>query len=162
AEYTAFRDHTRSLRQLAAFSAFGALVGDDDFTDENGMAVSCNFFAVEGLDRPSLGRLFVPEDCHASGQFPVGVISESLWPSLFAADPNVIGRTAHINNRPAIVIGVVPDRTSRWAVSSRNPVGVWMPYTALQYFDPSRNLFARDEFLWLSLAGRLAPGFSRS
>src|SRR5262249_17830590 len=89
AEYAAFRDHARSLRQLAAFSDFGALVGDDDFTDANGLAVSCNFFSVEGLDRPTLGRLFVAEDCHPSERFPVAVISESLWRSRFAADPNV-------------------------------------------------------------------------
>jgi putative ABC transport system permease protein len=162
AEYVAWRDHSRSLRQLAAFHFFGALVGDDDFTEAEGVAVSCNFFSVDGLDHATLGRLIGADDCNAKGQIPVAVISESLWRSRFGADPRAINRVAQINYRPAIVIGVVPDVTAGWARPEHFSRSVWMPYTALSYFDPSRDLFSREEFLWLWLAGRLAPGFSRS
>ncbi len=160
AEYIAWRDHSRSLRQLAAFGVFGAVIGDNDFIEADGVAVSCNFFPVDGLDRATLGRLIGGGDCNAKGQIPVAVISESLWRNRFGADPRVISRVVQINYRPVIVIGVVPDRTAGWA-QPRN-LRVWMPYTALSYFDPSRDLFSQEEFLWLWLAGRLAPGFSRS
>jgi hypothetical protein len=50
-EYLSLRDHTRTLRQLAAFSYFPTTIGDDDLGGSVGIAVSCNFFLVDGLDR---------------------------------------------------------------------------------------------------------------
>src|SRR5690242_17597479 len=123
------------------------MVGDDDSGRSAGAAVSCNFFSVDGLDRPALGMLPVADVCRGPGPPPVAVISESLWRSRFASDPRVIGRVAHINNRPVIVTGVVPNRTSGWL----RPVSVWMPYTAITYFESSRNLFSQEDYLWLSL-----------
>jgi predicted permease len=156
-EYTALRERNRSLRQLAAFREYPAMIGDDDSAGTAGLAVSCNFFLVEGLDRPLLGRLLDASDCGAPGQAPVAVISEKTWRTHFSSDPKIIGRIARINSRSVPIVGVVADRTSLWA----QPVGVWMPYTAQPYFDVERNFF-HDEFLWLNLAGRLAPGISRS
>jgi putative ABC transport system permease protein len=147
----AWRDNTRSLRQRAAFNYIGVLVGDDDPTGSEGLAVSCNFFSVDGLDHATLGRLIAGDDCNAKGQIPVAVISESLWRNRFGADPRVINRVAQINYRPVIVIGVVPDRTAGWA-QPRN-LKVWMPYTALSYFDPSRDFAGR---ISMALASRPA------
>jgi predicted permease len=162
AEYVAWRDQTRSLRQLTAFSFIGVLVGEDDATGSEGLAVSCNFFSVDGLDRPILGRLLIAEDCYGSGHMPAAVISESLWRNRFGSDTKLIGRSIEINNHPVNVVGVVPDRTSMWARMRNRPFSVWMPYTALSYLEPESKLFTQEESLWLSLAGRLAPGFSRS
>ena len=160
AEYAALRDQSRSLRQLAAFTYLPLMMGDKDFTDSAGLAVSCNFFTVDGLERPILGRLFVHEDCQAPGQMPVAVIDESMWHARFASDRNIIGRVTRINYRPVMLIGVIPDGASRW-VASRH-LGIWMPYTALTYFDPSRDVFHREDLLYFDLAARLAPGFTRS
>src|SRR6185369_10425331 len=41
------------------------------------------------------------------------------------------------------------------------PPNVWLPYTAQPYMDNSRNAFTDNALLWLQLAGRMAPGFSR-
>jgi predicted permease len=150
------RDRTRTVRELAAYRTFPALIGDDDSTGTPGLSVSCNFFQVEGLSRPLLGRLLDAGDCRAAGQAPVALISEKIWRTRFQADPNITTRTARINNRSIPIVGVVPDRTSLWVM----PTGVWMPYTAQPYFDAERNFF-KDDFLWLFLAGRLAPGQTR-
>jgi len=155
-EYVALRDTTRSLRQLAAYLTFGAQV-EEDRSVTFGMMVSCNFFAVDGLDRAIMGRLFVPDDCHAPGQAAVALIGQDLWQGRFAADPRMIGRVIRVNGRPVTVVGVVPKGTAGWT----RPSSIWLPYTALTYFSPSRNFFAVDDYLWLFLAGRLAPGFSR-
>jgi predicted permease len=157
-EYIALRDRNRSLRQLAAFQIFPALIGEDDSSGTPGLAVSCNFFVVEQLDRPLLGRVIDADDCRSPGQLPVAVISESIWRNRFHADPNIIGHTALINNRNVPVVGVVRDRTSLWV----QPVGVWLPYTSQPFFDMDRNFFQEDSFLWLFLAGRLAPGQTRA
>ena len=156
AEYQSYRDHSRSVRQLAAYSYFIAFVGQDDSAGSIGMAVSCNFFVVDGLDRPLQGRLFNADDCRP-GQAPPIVINEALWHARFASDPRVIGRSVEVNNRPAIIVGVVPNRTAGWT----RPASLWLPYTAHLYIDPMGNLYGDDE-QWLALAGRLAPGFSRS
>ena len=157
AEYVALRDRNRSVRQLAAFRLFPALIGDDDSQGTPGLAVSCNFFLVEGLARPIMGRLIDANDCHAPGEQPVAVISEAVWRNHFQSDPHVVGRVARINNRSFPIVGVVPDLTSLWI----QPVGVWVPYTAQPYFDVDRNFFQED-FLWLWMAGRLKPGTTRT
>src|SRR5262249_60889275 len=108
------RARNRSTRQLAAYRTWVAFIGDDDATGTPGLTVSCNFFLVEGLDRPLLGRLIDANDCRAPGQAPVAVISESVWRNRFHADPQIVGRAARINNRSFPIVGVVSDRTSLW------------------------------------------------
>jgi len=157
-EYLALRDRTKSLKQLAAFQIFPALIGDDDSSGTPALGVSCNFFVVEQLERPLMGRLLNADDCRAPGQLPVAIISESIWRNRFHADPGIIGQTIRVNNRSVPLVGVVRDRTSLWV----QPVGLWMPYTSQPFFDPDRNFFQEDNFLWLMLAGRLAPGKTRS
>jgi predicted permease len=159
-EYVNLRENARTVRLLTAFRYYPAVVGDTTLSERAGIVVSCNFFALEGLNRPLLGRLFVPNDCAAPGQMPVTVISESLWRTRFGADPNVIGRLMRINNRPALLVGVVSDGASRWVETLS--LDVWLPYTAIPYFEPSNDPFHRDDLLMFGLAGRLAPGFSRS
>jgi predicted permease len=156
-EYVAYRDGSRSVRQLAAFGVFPAIVGSADSDFSPGMVVSCNFFSVDGLDRPILGRLINAQDCASPGQAPVAVISAGMWRQRFGSEPSVIGRVVDVNSRPVTIVGVVPDQTSGWTF----PASIWMPYTAQTYFDPGRNFFAKDDFLWLNLAGRLAPGYTR-
>ena len=157
AEYVFLRDNARSLRQLAGWSYFPALIGNDDAAGSFGLMVSCNFFAVDGLDRPVAGRLLTAEDCRTPGQTPAAIIAESVWRNRFGSDPKLIGRTIEVNNRVVIVAGVVPDRTSSWAI----PVKMWLPFTAMEYFERGSGYFKRDDELWLSLAARLAPGYSR-
>jgi predicted permease len=157
-EYIAFRDNTRTLRELAAYTDFLAMIGDDDSTGSFGLMVSCNFFAVDGLERATLGRLLVPDDCDSWSRIPVAIVSESVWRSRFASDPHTIGRMVRINNRPATIVGVVPDRTSNWTL----PPGIWVPYTAQPYLDPAHNQFKDRESLWLWMAGRLKPEYTRS
>jgi predicted permease len=156
-EYMRLRDHTRTLRQLAAFSYFPAAIGDDDPGGSVGIAVSCNFFRVDGLDRAIVGRLIDGGDCGAPGQVPVAVIGEKVWHQRFASDPHIVGRIARVNNRPVTIVGVAPDLTTSWLT----PPNIWLPYTAQPYLDSSRNGFNDDTLLWLTLAGRLAPEFSR-
>lgn len=147
-EYQAFRNGAHSLRLLAAFYMFPVLFGEEGVQDVSvsevrGLGVSCNFFAVEGLARPKLGRLFVEDDCRAPGQAPVAIVSEATWRSRFASDPKIIGRVIQINNRLMPVVGVVAATTSGWIVGPA--VSVWIPYTAQPYLDPTLNLFKEDQ-----------------
>jgi predicted permease len=155
-EYIALRE-ARSLRQLAAWSPFPALFGDDQ-SNTFGMVVSCNFFEVEGVSRPRLGRLLTASDCAPSSTSTVAVISAPTWRSRFASDPAIIGRSVRLNNRPVTVVGVAPEGTTGWSMG--RSIAVWLPYTTQPLFDPTRDLFHDDQFLWLALAGRIAPGYN--
>jgi predicted permease len=156
-EYNALRERSRSVRQLAAYRVFPALIGDDDATGTPGLSVTCNFFLVEGVDRPILGRLLDAGDCRAPGQAPVAVINETIWRNRFHSDPAIVGRIARINNRSIPIVGVVAERTSLWV----QPVGIWIPYTAQPFFDVDRNFF-QEQVTWLQLAGRLNTGQTRT
>jgi putative ABC transport system permease protein len=157
-EYVGWRGMARSVRQLAAWTNFPALIGDEDASGSFGMAVSCNFFVVDGIGRPTLGRLFDAQDCLPSGAAPVAVINENIWHTRFGSDPRVIGRMVAVNNRPVMVIGVVPDRTGTWT----RPTSIWVPLTAQAFFSPGRDVIQNQNYLWLMLAGRLAPGYTRA
>jgi macrolide transport system ATP-binding/permease protein len=39
---------------------------------------------------------------------------------------------------------------------------MWLPFTAITYFQPNTGYFSRDDEFWLSLAAHLAPGYSRT
>ena len=143
AEYQAFRNGARSLRQLAAFLQFP--VSPLAKRKAPGLEVSCNFFAVEGLTHAELGRLFVKDDCLAPGQAPVAILSETTWRSRFASDPAIIGRTILVNNRSMPVVGVVPATTSGWMVGPA--VTVFLPYTAQPYLDPTSKPLQRRSAL---------------
>ena len=157
-EYVFLRDHARSLRQIAAWTYFPAMIGEDDASGAFGLLVSCNFFTVDGADRPIIGRVLNADDCRAPGQTPSAILAESVWRNRFGADARLIGHAIEVNSRTVIVAGVVPDRTSSWII----PAKVWLPFTATEYFERGGGLFERDDELWLSLAARLAPGYSRS
>jgi predicted permease len=163
AEYAAFRESSRTLRGLAAFTHFPAFIGLDNSAGAVGMAVSCNFFEVDGPRRILLGRLFTEEDCRSSGP-PVVLVGEAFWRARLHSDPRAVGRTLEVNGRPVTLAGVVPERTAGWTrtLGWSRPPAVWVPFTLQTVFEqPGAKLYG-DEELWLSLAGRLAPGFSRS
>ena len=157
-EYLDLQETSRSVRNLAAYTLFGSQI-EEDPSVTFGLIVSCNFFQVDGLDHAIRGRLFLPEDCRNPGQSPVALITDDLWKNRFDSDPQIVGRLIRLYGRPVTVVGVVPKATASWTRPSR----IFLPYTALPYFSPSRNFFNRqNDNLWLFLAGRLAPGFSRS
>lgn len=58
--------------------------------------------------RPVLGRSFRPDE-NEPGKNNVMLLSDRTWHDLFAADPNVLGKTLRINGGSSyIVIGVMP------------------------------------------------------
>ena len=56
---------------------------------------------------PMLGRGLRPDDA-VKGHDQVAVISHDLWTSAFDSNPNVIGKTIRLSDKPLTVIGVLP------------------------------------------------------
>ena len=153
-EYVAYRDRTRSLRSLAAAGVTHVILGHDRSTEVTALMVSCNFFEVYHLRQARMGRLFASQECAEPGGAPVAVLSEEAWRDRFGSDPNIVGSTIQIEDRPFTVVGIVPAhhpaRVSHGAV--------WIPYTAQPLLGRGDIFRARSEAL--TIGGRLAPGMS--
>jgi putative ABC transport system permease protein len=71
-----------------------------------GAFVSEGTFEVLGV-APILGRTFTAEEDQPDHDLVV-ILGYSLWQRRFGGDPNVLGQTVLLNNRPRVVIGVMP------------------------------------------------------
>jgi predicted permease len=60
------------------------------------------------------------------------IISWSLWQHMFAADPEVIGRTIRVGGRPVTVRGIAPPRFSGIDVDATD---IWLPIAGFTGFD---------------------------
>jgi len=94
--------------------------------------------------KPALGRNFTDEE-DRPGAARVAMLGYDLWQRQFQGDPNILGRTVEIYNRPHTVVGILP----REAVFPER-CDIWRPLRA----DPN----PQDSSWYLSGIGRLKPG----
>ena len=110
-------------------------------------AVSGTFFSTAGAPA-MLGRTIAPADV-VPGRPELVVLSYTLWQSMFAGDPHVLGRTVRLGADQATIVGVMPPKfdlpagTALWHPGSIFPV----------YFRGYRG----DGSRFLSVIGRLHP-----
>jgi len=154
--YPAFEDirqRNTTFSDIAGFYGFcqARLRWGNVMRSVDGHAVTGNYFDLLGV-QPQLGRLIHAEDEHGPNSAPYIVLSDSLWRSVFNADPRVLGTTVTLGKDPFTVIGVAPARfhgTDRF---------VWP-----DYWIPILNYFERDYLedrtgRPLAVVGRLKPG----
>lgn len=144
-----WQEQNSVLSGLAAFQYQNfALLGRESPQRLLGAMVSANYFRVLGA-QPLLGRTFVDGEDKADAGSPV-VISEALWHSQFAGDPNIVSQKISLDGHQATVVGVMP-QSFRFP-SSRNQV--WTPLV----ISPAA-LAARGSH-GLEVIGRLRPGIT--
>jgi predicted permease len=68
--------------------------------------VTGNFFEVLGVGAAA-GRLFATDD-EVDGPPTAIVLSDRLWQRRFGGDPRVVGQRITVNERPVLVLGVLP------------------------------------------------------
>jgi putative ABC transport system permease protein len=103
-----------AVAKSTAFSAIAEFSGLGSMTlASNGTAfpastayVSSGFFDVFGL-RPSLGRLFVPQE-QQLGAAPAAVISYEFWQRQFGGSARAIGATLQHSGSTVTIVGVLP------------------------------------------------------
>jgi predicted permease len=98
--------------------------------------VSPGMFALLGV-APIRGRGFLPDEGRAGTEDRV-VLSETIWRSAFAADASLIGRTIQVDDRPHVVVGIMPAdfRFPRWDTVMWRPVDYLAPPPALRTEQP--------------------------
>ena len=113
-----------------------------------GAQVSSGYFDVFEV-RPALGRVFTPEE-DQPGAGPVAVLSNQAWKKRFGADPNIIGRSIILDQRPYRVIGVMGPEFN-WP----NQAELWVPIALppARYHDHN---YRYNEYLFG--VARLRPG----
>jgi len=148
-----WRSHNRSFESMAAYVVAGStLTGRGDPILLDGAAVTTDLFQLLRA-APILGRTLLPED-GAAGAPRVVVISEELWGSRFAQNPQIVGESLALDGMAHIVVGVMPQR---FKFPHVNPVPrFWMPLTQYQPFQQLLTIRAAP---FLTVVGRLASGY---
>jgi predicted permease len=122
-----------------------------------GHLVTSSYFSTLGV-RPMMGRTFDQQEEQPTQQATL-VISYRFWQSVLGGDPDVIGRTLHINGQPATIIGVGP-KDFLGASPAFYVADLWMPLSAAERIAPelAGNALERRDLKMLQFVGRLKPG----
>jgi predicted permease len=68
-------------------------------------AVTADYFRLLGIPT-TLGRFFLPEEDRIPGAHAVAVLSHQFWMRRHGGDPEVVGKSIHLNHKPHTVVGV--------------------------------------------------------
>jgi putative ABC transport system permease protein len=150
-EVADYRAQTQSFTGLAEYhSMWFHLLGKGEPLRVQTGVVSANFFEVLGVT-PALGRSFLPgEDAH--GAQPVLLLSHGFWQRAYGGDPGIIGQTVEMNDKPHVIVGVLPP-----IPLYPDDNDVYMPTSACP-FRSSDQVESNRRARMSRLFGRLAPG----
>jgi predicted permease len=155
-EYQDYRSQNRSFSQVAAYESEGFnLTGMGQPLRINAAKISASAFPLLGVS-PVLGRPFTEEEDRSGGS-QVVVLSYGLWRRSYSADPNILGKTLKLDERPYTVIGVMPGsfRFPFDGAPLSEMADLWLPMA----FNPSRLAPEnRTNEFGVGLIGRLSPG----
>ena len=175
-----YANYLQLVQKTDAFSGLAARSGDiarlqmaGELITLYGEMISQNYFDVLGV-APRMGRAFSADDGSLAAT-PLAVISETLWRTHFAADPDILGRALRIESpayqgrymgtRDYTIVGVMPAEF-RGTGSPWQPATYWvlLPQRALDRaaHDPRR--IDPVGTAPVTPIGRLKPGvtFSRA
>jgi predicted permease len=102
-----YRSQSQTLEEVAEHHTMSfTLFGGAEPERIQAAVVSANFFELLGV-KPIYGRSFLSED-EQPGAEAVLILTYNYWMKSHGGDPNVVGKVFQMNNRPHMVIGVLP------------------------------------------------------
>lgn len=105
---------------------------------------------------PRLGRLIEPSDDVASAT-PVTVASHRFWLRELGGDPAVIGQTIRVNNRPRVLVGVLPADFYGMDLGDRTALYTPLRHASALLGNPFFDL--QNQANWIvAMVARRAPG----
>jgi putative ABC transport system permease protein len=154
--------HLRARQQ--AFSALPAWADEGlnvapagEVRRVRGLYVSGDFFSTLGVT-PALGRVFTHTDDRVGCGLPGAVLSHDFWQREFNGDRSVLGRTLTIETHKVDIIGVTPEGFFGPEVGRTFDVAV--PICAANTIRPTVDRLNGGSFWWLTVIGRLKPGWT--
>ena len=159
--YKDLREKNQVFQGILAADRMGVGVSwHNQAESKNAEIVSGNYFQLLGL-KPTLGRLFTPNDETQKNANPVVVLSYDYWRTRFNAAQDIVGQTVLVNGHTFTVIGVAPANFDS-AIGGDKP-GVFVPVTMIEYAIPWRaplDDLKNRQSAWLTTVARLKPGVS--
>jgi putative ABC transport system permease protein len=122
-----------------------------------GLWVTGDMFPLLGL-RPAAGRLLTPDDDRA-GCAPRAVLSHAFWRREYGGNPAVVGQPLALNSRATEIVGVAPASFLGLEVGKTFDVAV-IACADPVFSDDGKGRLASGTNWWLSVFGRLKPGWS--
>ena len=157
-DFLDYRNQATSFTGLAAEDMIQAAIDAENQNDVIwGQVVSANYFDVLDV-KPIMGRTFLPDEDKQIGANAVVVLSHSFWQRRLASDPNIVGKTVQLNNRPYQVIGVAPE----YFVGTKFALALdfWTPISMADDLRRNPGILAERGSHWMGIIGRLKPGVS--
>jgi len=143
-----WREQNHSFEDIGCYSTGGFIIapggGGTEPEQLKGAFVTQGLFEILKV-APILGRTFTAEEDQPDHDLVV-ILSYGLWQRRFGSDPNILGQTLLLNNRPRVVIGIMPKGFQFPEVAE-----AWGPLAL------TPKLFTRTDHGLLSIA-RLKPG----
>ena len=149
-----YKDHAKTLSAAIAVLGVPPMEIDDDVQPASASFATPNYFTELGT-LAAYGRLMDPERDGIANAIPVVVLSYGFWQRRFGADPRVVGRTIHLNKRPATIIGITPFDFA--SLGGQGP-DIWMPIAQQPYFIEGSKILNDPSNSSVRMWGRLAPG----
>jgi|GEM_PF-866244 len=157
-DYSGFREAS-SFSQMAAWAASGVHADGEPGDDlDTSLYVTCNLFAVYGLQRPAHGRLLEPADCEQ--QRKVAVIADTLAQRLFGHAAEAVGNAVSFGGHPLTVVGVVT--TPFAGQMDQIGAGTWLPYPLHRYLTDTPEWSEQPDLPQLAIEGRLRAGVTEA
>jgi len=157
--YRHFQDTTPEFEQLAAFqsghNSVNVRTGQAPAKAETAEYVSGNYFSTFGLGAFT-GRTLLSSD-DQPGATPVAVLSYQAWQINHASDPNVVGSTFYIQNKPFTIVGISPPGFYGDRIDS-NPPSLWIPLNMEPIIEGETSILKQPDTNWLYVLGRIKPG----
>src|SRR5262249_35008881 len=156
ANYADWKKQNSVFTDLAAYEQFNSngSGGQDVFLTGYGepqalksIGVTGNLFRVPGA-APLMRRTFTDHET-LEGKARVVLLSYGIWQSVFAGDPQVVGRTVTLSGRTYDVVGVMP----REFFFPGRDIQLWVPVA----YAPATFTQARRPH-WLGVVARRKPG----
>ena len=148
ADFLDWRDRNHVFEDMAAWLPWSYnLTRQSEPEEVWGARVTATFFNLFKV-KAALGRTFLPEE-EQPGHDEVVMLSYGLWQRRFGSDSALIGKTITVDDKPCIVIGILPRGFSLWGTSRQ--FDLWMPVAFV------RTQLVRDDHAF-TVFGRLKRG----
>jgi putative ABC transport system permease protein len=159
--YPIWREIQARQQAFSGIFAWGAdtfnLTDGGEMRPAQGLWAAGDLFGVLGV-RPILGRLLTAAD-DTPGCAPRAVLSYAFWQRAYGGSPAVIGHTLSLSSHAVEIIGVAPPGFHGLEIGRTFDVAV--PVCADPVFsDDGKGRLAAGTDWWLSVFGRLKPGWS--
>ena len=123
------RENTVFDQMAAIFNDSSILSGGDNPEQIATASVTPNFFSLLGVNA-ALGRVFAPEVDGKPDSSRVAVLGFACWQRRFGSDPNILGDTITLDDKPYTVVGVMPRGfqffVKQGSFSQKKPE-IWVP-----------------------------------